>query len=185
METTRRSVLRLAAGAGLAAMTGQRALAQGTGVASGGIGLTREQLEARYGTGVDAESLTVFEGVTVGVPGTTLYAQFRGDIVEHLEVRWSMATQVGGVGWDVGYLAAMDLLPTDAAYRDQYWMPATPEGPTELIAHVYESPALNAAQYNLGRILVLFQRQMKQLNANAPLEPVIPAVTLTMAEVGQ
>lgn len=185
---SRRTLLKLAAGAGamaVPALAASRASAQDVGVDSGGIGLRRVDFEAAYGVGVDAQSLVIYENVTIGVPGATVYAQYRGEIVEHLEVRWSMATQYGGVDWGTAYQEAMFLLPVDAEYRDQFWMPATPEGPTELIAHTYESQALNTYHYNLGRILVLFQREYVQLAPNTPNEPIVPAITLTMAEVGQ
>jgi len=134
---------------------------------------------------VDAEALVVYEGVTVGVPGATAYAQYRGEIVEHLEVQWSRATQGGGVDWGMAYQAAMSLLPVDAELRDQFWMPATPEGPIEMIGHTCESQALNTAHVDLGRILVVFHRKYVQLDATMPSEPVVQAVTLTMAEVPQ
>ena len=185
---SRRSLVKLVAGAGVAAVPAlslSRVAAQDVGVDSGGIGLRRADFEAAYGVGVDAQSLTIYENVTIGVPGAKVYAQYRGEIVEHLEVRWSQATQAGGIDWGTAYQAAMLLLPVDAEHRDQFWMPATPEGPVEIIGHTYESQALNTYHYNLGRILVLFQREYVQLTPNTPNEPIVPAVTLTMAEVPQ
>lgn len=121
----------------------------------------------------------------MGVPGATAYAQYRGEIVEHLEVQWSRATQRGGVDWGMAYQVAMSLLPVDAELRDQFWMPATPEGPIEMIGHTCESQALNTAHVDLGRILVVFHRKYVQLDATMPSEPVVQAVTLILAEVPQ
>jgi hypothetical protein len=158
---------------------------QATGVASGGIGLLRRDFEAAYGAGTEAEGLVTYAAVGIGAPGATAYAQYRGDVLEHLEVQWVRVSQAGGIDWGTSYQAAMSLLPADAEYRDQFWLPATPEGPIEIIAHTYESAALNAAQYNLGRVLVTFHRRQAQLNPGTPAEPVTTAITLTMAEVGQ
>ena len=166
-------------------MGGRLAAAQQYGVDSGGIGLLRRDFEAAYGVGVDAQHLTIYDDVTIGVPGTIMYAQFRGDVVEHLEVRWSEALQDGGVDWGTAYHEATFLLPVDATLLDQYLVPTTPEGPVEFIAHVYESAQLNEANANLGRVLVIFQREYVQLAENTPVEPIVPAVTLTMAEVPQ
>ena len=55
----------------------------------------------------------------------------------------------------------------------------------EIIGHTYESQALNLVSFNLGRILVLFQRDLSQINPASLDGPLIPAVTITMAEVGQ
>ena len=185
---TRRTVVRMAAGAGLAPLvvrTAHRTAAQQYGVDSGGIGLLRVDFEAAYGAGTDADGVTSYENVEVGVPGAKMYAQFRGEVVEHIEVRWSEATQTGGIDWATANQAAMFLLPVDAQHLDQYWLPETPEGPIELIAHTYESAQLNEASYNLGRVLVIYQRRYVQQNPGSLVDVVVPAVTLTMAEVPQ
>jgi hypothetical protein len=180
--------MKLAAGAGVARLAlpaGHAVAAQQVGVDSGGVGLLRVDFEAAYGAGSPWEQLFIHENVNVGVPGTTMYAEYRVDVVDHIEVQWANTTQAGGIDWATAYQTAMFLLPVDAVYRDQYWMPATPEGSTTLIAHLYESAQLNAANYNLGRVLVVFQRKDVRLNAGTMAEPIITAVTLTVAEVGQ
>jgi hypothetical protein len=174
-----------AAMAPLAVGVVQRTAAQQYGVDSGGIGLLRVDFEAAYGAGSDVDGVTAYANVEVGIPGATMYAEFRGEVVDHIEVRWSEATQSGGVDWVTANQAATFLLPVDAQHLDQYWVPATPGGPIELIAHTYESAQLNEANNNLGKVLVIYQRKYVQMNASAPLEVIVPAVTLTMAEVPQ
>ena len=190
METSqsRRTLMKPVAGAGIAtsaARSAQLAVAQDTGVDSGGIGLLRWDFEAAYGPSTELEGLVEYPYVDVGVAGAKMYAQFRGDVVDRLEVRWAQAAQFGGIDWGTAYQAAVFLLPVDAQYRDQFWMPATPEGPMEIIGHTYENQALNLVSFNLGRTLVLFQRDLSQMNAATLDGPLIPAVTITMAEVGQ
>jgi hypothetical protein len=106
-------------------------------------------------------------------------------VVKHLEVRWSHATLIGGVDWKEAYQAAVALFPVDASHRDQFWMPPTPEGPVELTGHMYESEELDTASFNLGRVLVRFQRVYAQRNPGSIAAPIVPAVTLTKAEIGQ
>ena len=184
---SRRTLVKLVAGAGVAMAAGampRPAMGQGP-LASGGIGLLRNEWELVYGAGNALQSLVEYPNVSIGVPGAKAYAGYRGDLLVHLEVRWSQATQAGGVDWGTAYQAALLLMPADTEYRDQFWMPATPEGPVEIIGHTYESPDLNAAYYNLGRMLVLFQRVESQQNAGSMAETIGPAVTITLAEVGQ
>jgi hypothetical protein len=185
---SRRTVMRMVAGAGpapLAVGAANRAAAQQYGVDSGGIGLLRVDFEEAYGVGSDVDGVTEYANVEVGIPGATMYTDFRGEVVDHIEVRWSEATQSGGVDWATANQAATFLLPVDAQHLDQYWVPATPGGPIEPIAHTYESAQLTEANYGLGRVLLIYQRKYVQMNASAPLEVIVPAVTLTMAEVPQ
>ena len=186
--SSRRRLMRLAAGAGVASLAGLepgRAAAQQAGVDSLGIGLRRADFEAAYGAGVPWNDLAVYDNVDLGVPGAKMYVGYLGEVVSHIELGWSLTTQAGGIDWASAYQAATSLLPVDAQQRDQYWLPATPEGPLLLIGHIYESAQLNAANLGLGRVLALFQRKDVQLNASAPLEPIITAATLTMPSPGQ
>ena len=188
MLTSRRRLMQLAAGAGVArvAGVGPRAVAaQQYGTDSLGIGLMRVDFEAAYGAGVAWNNLTVYDNVTMGVPGAKMYVGYLGEVVSHIELGWSQTTQAGGIDWGTAYQTATSLLPVDAQHRDQYWLPATPEGPLLLIGHVYESAQLGEANHGLGRVLVLFQRKDVQLNASSPLEPIITAATLTMPSPGQ
>lgn len=186
--SSRRRLMQLAAGAGVARMAGiepRAVAAQQYGSDSLGIGLMRVDFEAAYGAGTEWNSLMVYENVNLGVPGAKMYVRYLGEVVSHIELGWSMTTQAGGIDWSTAYQTAMSLLPVDAEYRDQYSLPATPEGPMMLIAHVYESAQLSAANHGLGRVLVLFQRKDVQLNASAPREPIITTATLTMPLPGQ
>jgi hypothetical protein len=180
--------MRVAAGAGVAGLIGGEAIAAGAqqyGSDSLGIGLMRVDFEAAYGVGRPWNDLVVYDNTSFGVPGTTMYVGYLGEVVSHIELAWSQTTQAGGIDWGTAYQTAMSLLPIDAQHRDQYWLPATPEGPILVIGHVYESAQLNEANYGLGRVLVLFQRKDVQMNASARLEPIITAVTLTMPSPGQ
>jgi hypothetical protein len=186
--STRRRLMQLAAGAGAAGIAGVKpmlAAGQQSGTDSLGIGLMRADFEAAYGAGAERDGLVVYEGVTLGAPGAKMYVGYLGEVVSHIELGWSLTTQSGGIDWGTAYQTATSLLPVDAQHRDQYWLPATPEGPLMVIGHVYESAQLNEANYGLGRVLVLFQRKDVQMNASAPLEPIITAATLTMPSPGQ
>lgn len=186
--SSRRRLIQVAAGVGVARIAGvePRAIAaQQYGSDSLGIGLMRVDFEAAYGTGVERDGLVVYENVSLGVPGAKMYVGYLGDVVSHIELGWSLTTQAGGIDWGTAYQTATSLLPVDAQHRDQYWLPATPEGPLMLIGHVFESAQLNEANHGLGRVLVLFQRKDVQMNASAPLEPIITAATLTMPSPGQ
>jgi hypothetical protein len=188
MIATRRRLMQVVAGAGLARLAGVEASAfagQQYGSDSLGIGLMRVDFEAAYGVGTPWNSLFVYETVDLGVPGATMYAGYLGDVVSHIELRWSRATQVGGIDWPTANQTAISLVPVDAQMRDQYWLPATPEGPVMMIGNVYESAQLSEANHGLGRVLVMYQRKDVQMNASTPLEPVITAVTLTMPSPGQ
>lgn len=188
MATSRRRLMQVAAGAGVARLAGVEAsalAAQQYGSDSLGIGLMRVDFEAAYGVGTPWNDLMVYENVDMGVPGTKMYVGYLGDVVSHIELGWSLTTQAGGIDWGTANQTATSLLPIDAQHRDQYWLPATPEGPILVIGHVYESAQLNEANYGLGRVLVLYQRKDVQMNASAPLEPIITAATLTMPSPGQ
>lgn len=186
--SSRRRLIQLAAGTGVARIAGvepRAVAAQQYGADSPGIGLMRVDFEATYGTGVERDGLVVYESVTLGVPGAKMYVGYLGEVASHIELGWSLTTQAGGIDWVTAYQTATSLLPVDAQHRDQYWLPATPEGPIMVIGHVYESAQLNEANHGLGRVLVLFQRKDVHLNASAPLEPIITAATLTMPSPGQ
>lgn len=188
MVTSRRRLVQVAAGAGLAGIAGvgpRVAAAQQTGTDSLGIGLMRADFEAAYGPGAAWNDLAVYENVNLGVPGTTMYVGYFGEVVSHIELGWSQTTQAGGIDWATAYQTATSLLPVDSQHLDQYWLPATPEGPLMLIGHLYESAGLGAANHGLGRVLVLFQRKDVQLNAGSPMEPIVTAATLTMPSPGQ
>lgn len=186
--SSRRRLMQLAAGAGVAGLAGMgtRALAaQPYGVDSLGVGLMRVDFEAAYGVGTPWNDLVVYQNTSFGVPGTTMYVRFRGEITSHIELQWSQATQSGGVDWGTANRTATSLVPIDAQYRDQYSLPATPEGPVSLVGYIYESAQLNEANYGLGRVLVLYQRAEAQMNAGSAAGPIIPAVTITMPDPGQ
>jgi hypothetical protein len=182
---SRRSVIKRIAAAGVAAVSasaGNRAAGGQIGVDSGGVGLRREDFEAAYGIGVAVGPIERHANVVAGVPGATVYAQYMGEVVAHLEVRWQDATPTGSVDWQTAYEASRFLMPADAVYLDQFWLPATPEGPVEIVGHLYESAQLNEAHHGFGRLLVLFQRIGGDTGAAGPL---IPAVTITKAAIGQ
>jgi hypothetical protein len=186
--SSRRRLMQLATGAGAARIAGvesRASAAQQYGSDSLGIGLMRVDFEAAYGAGVDWNTLSVYDDVAMGVPGARMYVGYLGDVVSHIELGWSLTTQAGGIDWETAYQTATSLLPVDAQYREQYWLPATPEGPLMMIGHMYESAQLNEANSGLGRVLVVFQRKDVQLNSSSPLEPIITAVTLTMPSPGQ
>lgn len=186
--SSRRRLMQVAAGAGVAGIVGAGSnaiAAQPYGVDSLGLGLMRVDFEAAYGVGTPWNDLFVYENAAMGVPGTTMYVRFRGEITSHIELGWSQTTQAGGIDWGTAYQTATSLLPVDVQHRDQYWLPPTPQGPIMLIGHIYESAQLNEANYGLGRVLVLFQRKDVQMNASAPLEPIIIAATITMPDPGQ
>ncbi len=144
--------------------------------------MRREDFEAASGVGVGGNPTERHANVVVGVPGATMYTQYTGEVVAHIDVRWQDAAPEGGVDWQTAYNASLCLMPVDAVYLDQFWMPATPEGPVEMVGHLYESAQLDEAHHGFGRLLVLFQRID---SASGVTGPIVPAVTITKAAIGQ
>lgn len=121
------------------------------GIASGGIGLTREAWDAIHGPPVAGQGLLSYEdgAYDVGAPG---------GIVSFVEYGWDAPD----VPVAEAEAAARALLPADARLVETFVAPATPSGPTGLRLHRYQSLDLAGILPEFlappsGGILVLYQ----------------------------
>lgn len=148
--------------------------AQTDDLESGGIGFSRDAWEDVYGNGEVLQSIVQYESPEEGLP---VYVSFEDDRVAHIEFRYS-ETQRGGLLEDDAIDLVEAALPADADLVEEYFLPATPEGPVPLLAQRWESDDLGDVTVG-GRdsILVVYQQ------AAAPSGPgiVIPAVSLTLS----
>jgi hypothetical protein len=130
----------------------QSAGAQDSGLSSGALGMTRADIEARWGTGerVDVPGHPIYDEM-YAYPGqgwTTYvwYMAFNG-----LEVAAYVEVDFGPEG--VPMVDARDLvtnyLPADAEFSELFVAPPTPGGPTALSMTRYLSPSLAAAYDNI------------------------------------
>ena len=120
------------------------------GVPSGGIGLPRQDWDAAHGPGEVGQSLVTYEGgYEVG---------FRDGVVAFVEVGWADP----GVPFADAEAAVLGLLPADARLLETFTAPATAGGPTGLLLHRYDSPALATLVPEVGAawtggVLVVYQ----------------------------
>ena len=123
---------------------------QADGVASGGIGLAREEWEAVHGPGEVGQSSVTYEGIyEVG---------FRDGVVSFVEFGWDDP----GLPFADAEAAVRGFLPADARLRETFTAPATAGGPTGLLLHRYDSPALATLVPEVGAawtggVLVVYQ----------------------------
>lgn len=121
------------------------------GIASGGIGLTREAWDAIHGPAIAGQGLLSYEdgAYDVGAPG---------GIVSFIEFGWDAP----GVPLAEAEAAALALLPADARLVETFVAPATSSGPTGLRLHRYRSLDLAGILPEFlpppsGGVLVLYQ----------------------------
>ena len=121
------------------------------GIASGGIGLTREAWEMIHGPATVGQGLLSYEdgAYDVGAPG---------GVVSFIEFGWVAP----GVPSDEAEATARALLPADATLVETFVAPATPSGPTGLRLHRYQSLDLAGVLPEFvasptGGVLVVYQ----------------------------
>ena len=154
-------------------MSAAASAAQTDDLDSGGIGLSRDAWEDAYGDGEVLQAIVQYESPEEGLP---VYVGFEDDRIAHIEFRYS-ETQRGGLLEEDAIDLVETALPADADLIEEYFLPATPEGPVPLLAQRWESDDLGDVTVG-GRksILVVYQQ------AAAPSGPgiIIPAITLTI-----
>lgn len=151
---------------------------QPTELDSGGIGLSRDAWKAAYGQSDALQSLVRYETPEEGFP---VYVGFDDDLVTHIEFRYSEATQLGGLAEDDATAQVEAALPADAELIEEFFLPATPEGPVPLRAQRWESTSLGDVVDGRTSILVIYQETTAQQNPGSDPQVVIPAATLTVA----
>lgn len=148
-----------------------------------GIGMPRVKWEEEFGEGTPLQMLVEYENARSDVPGSPVYVRYRDQMVVHIELNWSHATQLGGIPVDDAADDVFALLPADAVFIETFDMPASPDGPIGLQAERHESEVLDNL-VGSGSILVVYQTKRAETNAGSEPVTVIPAVTLTVSVPG-
>lgn len=185
---TRRTLTRLMTAGGVAFAAGRAthltAATQESGIASGGIGLTKTAFEAYFGPGEATQSYGKYIDPTYGGP---IYVGF--DFVNHpdglldfLELQWSGVSQAGGLSESTAAYEVSTVLPADAVIRKRYWMGATPGGPIALRSEEWTSASLAGLRGGKGSILVTYQVKTGSLNPGSPMQEIITAATIAAEE---
>ena len=144
--TRRLAVATAAIGAGvLTRRVPQAGAFQQAAFASGALGLTRQEIETRWGPGdrVDMPGHPIYDETYAyagqGWTYTVWYRSLNGDeIASYVEVSYGP----DGVANVQAMELAESLLPDDAEYTEMFVAPATPHGPTALVMTRYVSDAL-------------------------------------------
>lgn len=184
---TRRTLTRLIAAGGLALATApapRLTPAQATGIASGGIGLTRTAFEAYFGPGEPTQSYGKYIDPTYGGP---IYVGFDfvnypDGLLDFLELQWTGVSQAGGLSAGLAADEVLTVLPADARFIRQFWMGATPGGPIALRSEEWSSASLAGLRGGKGSILVTYQVKTGSLNPGSPMTEIMTAATIAVEE---
>lgn len=168
----RKAVAALAAGTGLFVGGISGLAARGAEAASlhpfvsGALGLTRDEIEDKWGTGEgpfagQGHYFDVQELFTHDVDGETFhvaYQRFNGEeIAVYVQVDWDGEGATESVARD----SAVGLIPEDARITDLYSAPPTPGGPLAFSVYRYRSEALGAVHEGMlaPEVLVIFHER--------------------------
>lgn len=148
---SRRTVMQAATLVALAQPLGRSSAATRQDVLSGGLGLTRAEIEAIYGQGQPGQSFMVYTDPTYGVD---LHIGYEGDLVDYVWLSLGNEQAWTGTVLDDAWTLAQSLLPTDARLRESYAMQETPGsiGQTETMR--FTSRWLDEAMDGRSSILV-------------------------------
>ena len=183
---SRRTLTRSLAVGGLALATGMTsratAVAQGNGVASGGIGLTRAEFERYFGPGEATQNYAKYTDPTYGGPIYVGYdfVHFTDGLLNFLELQWRGVSQAGGLTVGTAVDEVATVLPADAQFVRQFWMGATPDGPIALRSEEWTSASLATARGGRGTILVTYQQKTVQLNPGSDPGEIVTAASIAV-----
>jgi hypothetical protein len=126
-------------------------------VSTGAIGLARATWEQAHGQGDAGQNVVTYENGAYTV-------QYAGDVVIYVELGWE---DRGGISSANATAAVAQLIPSDAALKEDYYAPPTAAGPTGLRFERYQSAALadlmkQAGGDRTGGILAVYQETPSQ-----------------------
>lgn len=178
MKTNRRHLVTVA-GAGVVALgLGQIASAQTTALfASGGLGLTRSQLEETLGPGEQVEmpghpiyDSTYAYGTQLGM-FSVWYMEANGDAyAAYIEINFAS----DNLDSSEARKHAERMMPTDARFTELYVAPATPNGPLAIEMTRYVSESLGKIHSGVfaPEIVVMIQQPWDDSNQGTPASSV-------------
>lgn len=153
----------------------------------GGIGLSRQDWEAVYGSGQATQVGTFYTNVTLPETGSDVLVRFTPDDqqIAFLEFSYDELGRAGGVSPSEAEGQSSGAIPIDSQLLEQFDLPATPEGPIALRIHHWESETVAALGGPNGSVMTMFQVIPTQQDFETASKSVVARMALTTLRIGQ